>query len=226
MMTDYEVFRATYGFVQGAVYQGQALVVTAPKQNQTEPGLYLKPSTGARDETFYGIALIQQFSHYGLATKNTVIRGDLIGDDQIVESVLNSVLGDYIKGSEHIEVNDSIPTITLNDDGVPIMGLAENDVLKISYQYPLSYMDYVNQQGEASFYAFDHTALTQLPCGREGRYRTQFYVSKPYKMDQKLRLARNGRFQPAKKSSTMAIPGVRVISPPSPADPYLGLEIE
>ena len=216
-MQDYEVFRATYGFVQGAVYQGQALVVTTPKFGQTEPGLYLKPSTGARDETFYGIALLQQFTHYGLATKVVVVRDDdnLIGK-KIEDISLNSVLGDYVEGSEHIEV-----TRDTNSDT-----LASGDNLKISYQYPLSYMDYVNQQGEASFYAFDHTALTQLPCGREGRYRTQFYVSKPYKMDQKLRLARNGRFQPAKKSSTMAIPGVRVISPPSPADPYLGLEIE
>ena len=217
-MQDYEVFRATYGFVQGAVYQGQALVVTTPKFGQTEPGLYLKPSTGARDETFYGIALLQQFTHYGLATKVVVVRdGDNL-DGKSVGSVLSSVLGDYVEGSEYIEVNNT----NVAHDHV----LEENDNLKISYQYPLSYMDYVNQQGEASFYAFDHTALTQLPCGREGRYRTQFYVSKPYKMDQKLRLARNGRFQPAKKSSTMAIPGVRVISPPSPADPYLGLEIE
>ena len=214
-MNQNEVFRATYGYVRGPAFEGQAMVVAEAPPDAYHPGLHLKPATGRGAETFYGIALIQQFSFFGHASKVTVVRGNLVG--RVLKKSLRALAGVYVEGSEHVLVNND----SVADDYV----LADQDVVRVEYQYPIKYEDYVQLHNEPSFFAFDHTSLTQLPCGREGRYRTQFYVAKPYKFDQRLRLARGGRFQPTKASSPKAIPSVRVISPPSPADPWLGLEV-
>ena len=213
---EHEVFRATYGFVRGSVFEGQALVVAEPDPRVNSPGLNLKPSTGKPGETFYGIALIPQFSHFGHATKTSIIQ-DTAYIGRTVAQALPGILGDYVAGSESVHV-----------DGVEVASevyvLSNNDTVEISYRYPLTYTEY-RGMGSDAFFAFDNTYITQVPCGREGRYRTQFYVAKTYKPDQQVRLARDGQFQPAKESSAKAIRNVRVIAVPNAGDPWLGIEV-
>ena len=203
------IIRGGQGHVRGFVEPGQFMVAASDPRFV---GLCIRPSMGRPREAFYGVSLYRHLSHYGYNNKTFRIAAGSPRVGQKVGDALAAMLGAHpIRDSFEIMVNQQ-----LVQEGYVVR---EDDIINVTYAYPLTYDEYATISGESSFVAY--MPDLQLTCGLTGTIRTTHFVpSSSYVPGDPVRLASKGRIRPRTSRQGTLVERIRIMEPP------VGNEIE